>query len=544
GRNVAPRHAQLSGSGDRVDIACRRGLRVVVNDKSVRSAHLTEGDVVELDGHRLQVVAAPAGFDLALELTPNMAVKSRDFASAFVNELEQTWLSKRRPAWLLFVVILASTLLLPLSKFVGDGGKDRPLAHWDEQWSTGPLLPAHALAVGDDCNACHAVPFQRVRDEECSKCHERTHDHIETALAARADLGHTRCASCHKEHNVPSHMIVSADTLCTDCHAQPEQFAAIRTLQKATGFSTVTHPKFDAYLLRSTRSPGAPGLVLDWRYEAVSIDGARESSNLKFPHDVHLDPNKVRSTDDGAAIGCADCHRLSSDNEHFQPVTMELHCRSCHDLKFDPTDPTRELPHGQPTEAILAIEGHYLRKFGDPNLAAATLDRRRLPDRPNKEERCTDSAFACAMRKTRDEAANQFTLRGCVTCHVVEDTNDSDIFNRFQVHPIRLVSDYLPKARFDHVPHLTQRDKTGDDACVTCHDARKSKDSADLHIPDIDKCAGCHSDDVVERVDRPGVVLPCIGCHAYHPNESMLHLTTSMNAELNAVPNPETRNVP
>lgn len=535
GRNVAPRHAQLKGGGDRIDIACRRGLRVVVNGKSVRSAALTEGDVVELDGHRLQIVAAPAGFDFALELTPNVAVKSRDFASAFVNDLELTWLSKRRPAWLLFVVILASTLLLPLSKFVDNAGKDRPWAQWDRQWNTGPLLPAHALAVADDCNACHAVPFHRARDVECKKCHERTPDHIEKALAARADLEPIRCASCHKEHNEPAHMIVTADKLCTDCHASPERFAAIKTLQTATGFSTATHPKFDAYLLRSARSPSAAGLVLDWRFEPTSISDARESSNLKFPHDVHLDRSKVRSTTDGNALGCVDCHRLLPDNEHFAPITMEMHCRGCHDLKFDPTDPARELPHGQPTEAILTIEGHYLRKFSDPNLAAAKLDRRRLPDRTNNEERCTDSAFVCASRKTRDEAINQFTLRGCVTCHVVEDSKGSDIYGRFQVYPIRLVSDYLPKARFDHARHLTQRDKTGDDACVTCHDASKSKDSADLHIPDIDTCVGCHSDNVVERVDRPGVVLPCIGCHAYHPGESMPHLVPGLSADANSV---------
>src|SRR4029453_13554200 len=105
--------------------------------------------------------------------------------------------------------------------------------------------------------------------------------------------------------------------------------------------------------------------------------------NLKFPHDVHLDASKVRKPSDSAALGCSDCHGLTADKEHFLPVTMVGHCLSCHDLKFDPKDPTRELPHGQPTEAILAIEGHYLRKFGDPNIGARVETTRRLPDRPN-----------------------------------------------------------------------------------------------------------------------------------------------------------------
>ena len=259
GRNVAPRHAQLKVDGDKIGIACRSGLRVVVNGKSVASAALAEGDVVELGGHRLQLVAAPAGFDLALELTPNAAVQSRDFASAFVADLAQTWLSKRRPAWLLFVGILAATLLIPLSKFVGDGGQQRPLAHWDQQWSAGPLHPAHKLIAGDNCNACHAVPFHRARDVECTKCHDRTRDHVEKSLAARVDLEHVRCASCHKEHNEPARLIVTANGLCTDCHARPTRFAAITTLEPVTGFSMTAHPKFAAYLLRSVRRPGCGG---------------------------------------------------------------------------------------------------------------------------------------------------------------------------------------------------------------------------------------------------------------------------------------------
>lgn len=517
GPNVAPQHAQIELSGAQVRVTCRRRLRILVNGQPVRAASLQQDDVLELDGHRLQLVTAPAGFDLALEFTPSAAVASSDFAGAFRTELAQTWLSKRRAAWILVTLILSLTLLVPLGQLVWHSGEtQRPWSPADAQWTTGALLPAHRLAIGNDCNACHAVPFTRVRDEECSACHDRVHDHIDAAVAAKAQLEHTRCATCHLEHNEPPHLIVSADTLCTDCHRAPARFAAIRKLPEATGFSLTTHPKFAAYLLRSSQRPGGTGLLFDWRLEASSIDGGRESSNLKFPHDVHLDASKVSKVDDSAALGCADCHALASDKEHFLPVTMEQHCASCHDLKFDPTDPMRQLPHGQPTEAILAIEGHYLRKFGDPNIASTTATKRRLPDRVNADERCTDTAFACAMRKTRDEAVNQFTRRGCVTCHVVEDTNSDDIFSRFQVYPIRLVTDYLPMGRFSHSSHLTQKDATGDAACGSCHDATKSAESSDLLIPDIENCVECHSD----RSGSGGIALACIGCHVYHPNVS------------------------
>ncbi len=519
GPNIAPRHAQIRAvDAATARVTCRRGLTILVNGKPLRSATLAQGDVLELDGHRLQLVAPPTGFDLALEITPNSAAQGSDFAGAFRTELDQTWLSKRRTAWSLFILILSLTLLLPLGALVWHHGHaKRPWVPADAQWSTGALLPAHELAIGDNCNACHAVPFVRVRDAQCTTCHDRTHDHIETTMATKVGLEHTRCASCHNEHNVPPHLIVSSNSLCTDCHATPKRFTAIKVLQGTTGFSAATHPKFEAYLLRSSHRAAGTGLVFDWQFEATSIEGAQESSNLKFPHDVHLDGSKVRRVGDSGALQCADCHQLAPDKEHFLPVTMEKHCRSCHDLKFDPSDPMRELPHGQPTEAILAIEGHYLRKFGDPNNRPDTETKRRLPDRIGEQESCSGSAFACAMRKTRDEAVNQFTRRGCITCHYVGDTRGDDIYSRFQVYPVRLVKDYLPNARFNHASHLTQKDASGDAACTSCHDAKHSGKSADLLIPDIDNCVQCHSDQAGDRAGNVAVVLPCIGCHAYHP---------------------------
>lgn len=518
GRNVAPGHAQIRLSGDQARISCRRGLTVTVNGQAVRSAILELSDVVELDGHRLQLVAPPAGFDLALEITPNAGVQASDFASAFRTELEQTWLSKRVAAWTLFVVILALTLLVPLGQLIWHhGDAHRPWVPADAQWTTGPLLAAHQLAIGNDCNLCHAVPFVRVRDSDCVTCHDHTNDHVDVAASARVGLQHVRCATCHQEHNEPPHLIVNSDELCTNCHARPERFAAIERLPETSDFSIAGHPKFNAYLLRSSHRPGGTGLTFDWRVEAVKLDGAAESSNLKFSHSVHLDRGKVLKVTDSSPLGCSDCHQLAPDKEHFLPVTMEAHCRGCHDLKFDPSDPARELPHGQPTEAILAIEGHYLRKFADPASMPSTEAKRRLPDRPDSFERCSDSAFVCAMRKTRDEAVNQFTRRGCITCHIVQETTGADIYSRFQVYPIRLVKDYLPNARFNHASHLTQQGVAGDAACGSCHDAKHSSKSTDVLIPDIDNCAKCHSDREPERDGNSGVVLPCIGCHAYHP---------------------------
>jgi len=519
GANIAAEHALITLTGRAINIRCRRGKRIRLNGTAVRNARLVEGDRIEIDGHQLQRVVPPAGFDAAFELIPNPAVQASDFGRAFRTELTQTWLSKRRAAWLLFVLILIPALLVPLATLVWHtGAAHRPWLPADAQWSPGALHPAHRLAVGDDCTACHAVPFVRVTDAACTACHDRIHEHIDSAAAAKMHLDHTRCASCHEEHHEPAHLIATSDTSCVDCHAAPIRFRSVAALEPASGFAVAKHPAFKARLLRSTAHASGTGLAFDWHFEATDIAGAKETSNLRFPHDVHLDGAKVQRVDDSAPLHCTDCHQLAPDKEHFLPVTMERHCISCHDLKFDPSDPTRELPHGQPMEAILTIEGHYLRKYGDPNLPASDSQRRRLPDHKNDDARCSDGAYVCAMRRTEDEAINQFTRRGCVTCHFVEDTGSADLYSRFQVHPIRLVSNYLPMARFDHASHLTQKGVTGDAACGSCHDALHSKDSADLLIPDIDNCVQCHG----EQPARGGVVLPCTSCHVYHPDQTLI----------------------
>jgi predicted CXXCH cytochrome family protein len=160
-----------------------------------------------------------------------------------------------------------------------------------------------------------------------------------------------------------------------------------------------------------------------------------------------------------------------------------------------------------------AIEGYFARKFLDPDSADPGGSRRRRPDRTDAAESCRDGPLACARQRTLTEVSNQFSVRGCVSCHEVTDTEAADVYSRFQVHPVRLVSDYFDSARFDHAAHLTQENKTGDEACLTCHSADTSSTSADLLIPDIDNCTQCHGDPSVPDV----VPLQCTGCHEFHP---------------------------
>ncbi len=552
GVGVQPVHAVLRPSAGGLSVQCRRPAMVTVNGAEKRSAALAVGDTLEIAGHTLTLIEAPAGFDLALEYVPNPNVDKSAYEAAFVTDLDQTWLSRRGPAWTLLAVVLLVTLVVPLAYVLlaGQGGAAAPagrpaaaapampgveqLAHTvrpaagapriagidrksgmppDLMWLSGPLHPVHQLAVGNDCSACHSTLFQRVKDHDCRVCHDVLADHVTAKRTAALQIPHTRCATCHREHNEPERLIIDSGDVCTSCHADPHQFAQPLEVAAVSGFAKSTHPAFKAHLLTPVVAKAGTGLSFSWRPRIESLPGAREDSNLKFPHDVHLNGVKVRNPNNNEPLHCSDCHQLSADREHFRPIDMETDCGSCHELTFDPTAPDRQLPHGKPREVVFAIEGYYSKKFLNPSPADSMATRRRLPGHRAATERCNDTPAHCAEQRSLQEVVNQFTVRGCVSCHKVTDTGSSDLYSRFLVHPVRLVRDYFPSARFDHVSHLTQKDKTGDEACLTCHPADTSHESADLLMPDIGNCTQCHGDPSVPDV----VVLQCIGCHRYHP---------------------------
>jgi predicted CXXCH cytochrome family protein len=507
GAGVARHHGTLSPSGKGLKLECARGATVQIDGAPTRRASLAVGDQFALAGTTVKVLEPPAGFTAALAITPNRDVAASDFEGAYRTGLDQTWLSRRKPAWILAALVLALGLaapwLLPRDQVPG----------WmsDQVWSSGPLHAAHTLAIGSDCSACHEVPFQRVQDSTCLTCHRGLADHAAPALASHVGLDTTRCATCHKEHNEPVHLTISADALCTDCHATPSW--PDNGLASVSGFSAVTHPAFSVSLLVSEAQPMGTGLGYNWQIQTAPLPDAAEDSNLKYPHDVHLDVARVQNMSTGAPLGCADCHELLADREHFAPISMERHCRSCHDLKFDRRAPDRELPHGQPAEALLTMEGHFMRLFADPTIAEPTQARRRLPDRAGDGPRCDGPPHVCARQSTAREAETQFTRRGCVTCHEVVVHDTRDLLARYQVVPVRLTRDFYPNARFDHRAHLTRKDDNADAACLSCHAAETSSMSSDVLMPDIDTCVACHGDHRTRNL----VPLHCIDCHQFHP---------------------------
>jgi predicted CXXCH cytochrome family protein len=521
GSAVAPEHAVIRKSGSKLELSCRGGERIRVNDEEVSSAKLETGDVIELAGHRLTIAEPPGGFDVAIELRPNENIDASEFESAFRTDLNQTWMSKRPAAWLLIAVVLLLGVALPVGvMFLHHAERQTPT--WvpgDEFWNSGPLSPAHQQAAGQRCDTCHKEPFVRVQDETCLSCHKTIHDHVSPEHLALTQLKATqRCATCHREHNEPASFLVnSSDALCVDCHESSTQKFGRVHVEPVSGFSAGHHPEFKAQLLKPTQIDAGTGLQFEWKTEIAALDKAVEQSNVKFSHSQHLDPDRVLRRGDSKPLNCADCHRIEPDGEHFEPITMENRCAECHELTFDPGAPDRQLPHGKPREVVLTLQDYFTRKFSDPNAGKPTRERRRLPGHEEEEQTCTGAPFDCAMRSAHAEIENQFTRRGCVGCHRVVDTKSESDFDRFQVYPIRFARDYFPAGRFDHRSHQIQGKLTGDAACLSCHKAKESQDSKDLLLPAMSKCEECHGDrPAVERV-----AVQCVSCHSYHPQPAV-----------------------
>ena len=517
---IAPRHLSIKPlSGGRFSLRAVGAASMQLDGVTVRSAVLSPGQKVELGAQQLGVIAAPAGFGGALQLTQVEQAQNFGPATHFQTRLDQTGLRMRAHAWLL--VLLAALLLgLPLAGFFNPalGGwlrANTPLLS-DAVWSSGPLANAHhTLEIDVDCNGCHLKLFETTPDRGCLGCHEGQKGHVDVTVHAVPQLADAHCASCHKEHNEPA-MLVREDTgLCVDCHRDLQQVATHQNggsmAHPVLGFEPDRHPEFQLALLRFDAE------LKVWSTERVRPSAdvkALESSNLKVPHDVHLDFKRVQVRAEDRALGCADCHSLLSDGEHFRPITMEANCRSCHGLGFDEEEPERQLPHAQVRAAVLALEEHYIRQFAD---TAKTIEvgqrNRRRPARVDVDP-CPQGALACGRERAEIEAHNQFTRSGCVTCHEVSEHPERVVYDRWQILPVQLVSDFYPQARFDHVAHLTRRDTRAEEdaTCIGCHAADVSASSSEVLMPGIDGCVTCHG----EQRGSQNVQLACTGCHGFH----------------------------
>lgn len=509
---AALEHARVTALGGgkyKVESLINAGIRI--NGGLAQSGAIAAGGVIEIGSTRIELLPPPEDFDAAVEIgaIDKSEMEATRERSAKPTSLSQTWLAKRWPAWTLFLGILVLFLGLPM------------LAHYNASvagmlgatplpsrgaWEAGELADAHHV-FGTECEQCHTQGFKWVRDEACLTCHANTPGHADPATFDLPALGEARCAHCHRDHNGLDGLIRKDQVLCADCHDDLSgKSKGSSRLASVTDFGTA-HPEFKVSLpawdSKDVFTPQRVELKPD----------LQEKSGLKFPHDVHLDPDGLSAPDGRQVLVCASCHQPDVSGTKMLPVDFETMCQDCHKLTFDVTEPEREVPHAKIQEIIYTLDEFYARRalegeIRDPT-APTNLRTRRRPGQPVTPE-IRQEALSWARDKSRTVGESLFTGRACSVCHAVTPGRQAD--EPWKVAPVRVAGVWFPKSHFDHASHTTME-------CADCHKAETSTVSGNLLLPNIESCRTCHAGEAgaPDRL-RSG----CTSCHGYHESTHLL----------------------
>jgi predicted CXXCH cytochrome family protein len=514
---------------------------MMVNGASVESAPLNPGDEVMLGPYRIEVLAAPAGCDgaIQIELVQPMGVALERLTSTARIGLDRTTANKRIYAWTGFVVVVIVCLTVPIVFF--SGGMLRP---WNKDtvngtlpklvglaWNTGEFSNSHRFFAAD-CKTCHNGGFTTVKDEACLSCHAVVGSHVERGAnlgTLATEVAGMRCTDCHTEHRGIEGTVIQKASLCLSCHQ------GIKENDPAVGVRDVDgwpngHPQFLATLVVD------PTQKTTMRVQLGTTPAPADHPGIKFSHAAHLLPGGF------PALGykemtCADCHVAEPSGQLFLPITYKNQCERCHRLAFDNTAlpwAGGKVPHGDDIGVIAAVWNYYagqvLRSgpgggIGAPAPTEPSVERR-APGMPAPAPAPTAAlpSDAQAFVKERSTAALRIVFddkRGCAYCHYgmgpagAFDTN-AILASALPPKPetphfvagVSMRTRFLPRAKFDHSQHRGM-------GCVDCHEAPQSLSSNEVLIPGVDTCVKCHgAENASLRAQST-----CITCHVFHRSE-------------------------
>jgi hypothetical protein len=527
---VSLAHAEIVTSNDRrLRINAVGGAGVRHNGALVQSALLGLDDIIEIGGFRLEVRKAE-GFDFMLVVEEQPATRGKEMLEAMLARsrmsLDEAGFSKRQWSWALLLSITVIFLLIPLLgvllPVVQSTLRGVPGLPSDHLWLSGPTSHPHA-GFASQCEACHVTPFVPTQNEACLDCHQGLPHHVEQpVLDAGAMAGDgSRCGYCHHEHTGTFEVVMDDERLCGNCHRDIKADYADSDLGNADGFADL-HPQFRPSF---TRFEGGEAKVV-----RVSMDDPAnlvETSNLRFPHKVHLAKiaerdaegrvvkGGIRSPDRGVVeLECASCHVTEAGGGLMQPVEFETHCQECHKLTI-PGDEYREVPHGDLAAALGAIEDYFAGwalRGGYPNVLApnVVLERRRPGHELSEAER--QVAMEWARRMAGYAAGEMLEYTTCGVCHEAERSVAEDAIGGWKMQAPAVNTVWLPKSEFSHVGHSTMK-------CRDCHLAEESEKSSDVLLVGengkwgIESCRECHAS---QHAGQDQIASTCISCHGFH----------------------------
>lgn len=376
-------------------------------------------------------------------------------------------------------------------------------------YSPGPVSSAHAFAELR-CEVCHTGattprdpadprsprdprPFRaHTTDTACMACHDAP-AHAVNQTTPQA------CATCHQEHRGRVQLSKTNDGFCIECHADLKTTHGTPAIAKTVGAFPSGHPEF----------------------AAVKAE-AQDPGRLRFNHAVHL-KDSVRGPKGPEKLECASCHKAeiarTSGNLKgpattglMAPVTYEQNCASCHALFFDERI-EQVAPHVKPGIVRVfvqqALTAYISQNPGD--ISRPDSEFRRVPlNFPRPPEPPARNAQEWVERRV---AADERLLwnKTCAECHERDLHAAAPASPGLPAYaPTNVTKQWMPRAAFDHTPHLMVR-------CSSCHAAEASTKTSDVLMPDQAACATCHAPS--KGALRPGsgqAESRCFECHQYH----------------------------
>jgi pSer/pThr/pTyr-binding forkhead associated (FHA) protein len=536
---VLPHHAKITRAGpDQLVVEVTGGAPIEINKRFVNRAEMNpaEGARIVIGSHQLTISREAESGDVVVtvERTAPVSDAAQAEDEARIFSLGGTMPGKRRMAWGTATLVLALFLIWPVMAFLTAKEGEARKIHPDEMWLSGTLSAAHA-ELKNDCQSCHTKAFVAVRDDACLSCHVNLKDHAspQRLLAAHPDVGlqaklrsavadafnlqQWGCTGCHKEHEGPVSMPLTAQSFCSDCHRNLSTELPDTKLLDASDFAD-DHPEFRPEVVTATSWTGST-------IQRVSLDAKpREGSNLKFPHKLHLSVTNgvaqmARQTgivDGASGLDCANCHMPDETGVRFRPIEMERDCGTCHSLDFAREGGTlRTLRHGSPEQVVAELRDFY--RSGGSGFAASMTVRQR------------PGAFMQGASTLRggpsvdDRIRAVFSEGGaCFDCHIIEAPSNRRSLD-FKIKPVSLADRFMARAWFDHRDHDTKLT-----SCGTCHKATASDQAADLLLPGIAVCRECH---VGAHPQDGKVTSECSSCHTYHVAPGAPRVLKSVGAD-------------
>jgi hypothetical protein len=577
------RHSRLERRADGIYLVPSEATEVEVNGRRYPERRLRPRDVIRVSAFELRVLPPGEGEDLCLELSQVVRRQSEreELEKRTQVGLGRGLFTERKLSWL---SVFALPLLFIGAPLATKGMFSTPVptvviepkAHglFESSWDSGPMARVHAF-ISQDCQRCHAVPFQRVRDSECLQCHGDINAHTPSNLSV-AKLDQLRCADCHFEHGGTAGLAALEEQLCSNCHSTLGEHAPKTQVGAVTEFGGA-HPEFrlsvptDA-LVPAVALGAGTGARSDYTRAVERLERSpelREYSGLRFNHRRHV-AQEERTDGSGELLRCNDCHTQDGAGKNMRAMNFEEHCQSCHSIGFDPRY-QREALHGDPVlmrqDMLTFYEAKELEAL-EERVRRGEVLRARVGSEEEREQRTIARQNAQARVRRADEFLMDEEKPGaCANCHFVEKGAAPD--GGYDVAPVKLLDLWMPRSVFRHETHDPF-------ACRDCHPAAAVYDNAlvfelianppssgragirgeptglrprpewslpgvdrpyalytpqellekeglqpsekavDILIPGIEKCRGCHGG---AAASAPKVASECVLCHPFHRNE-------------------------